>query len=156
MRKAKESKEDAEKRLKESGAPARALLALLEEFRSSVLLAEKIGVNRSVIYMWKRNGKVSMRGATLLAEKLGRTKEEFRPDLKPEDWARDFPGPVPGQPAANATDDAKLLVSAAQKFGGTAALCAKLGITIQTFHMWKSRGKIPNRRFAGVQELAQQ
>lgn len=151
----RESTERRNARLRKSGGRGRVLLALIEEFGSSVLLAEKIGVSSSVVGAWVSLGKISMRGANLLAEKLNRPREEFRPDLSAEDWDRAFPGPVPGKPAANDTDDAKLLVSLAQQSGGVPALCKKLDISISIFHNWKSRGKIPTRKRESVRALAQ-
>lgn len=152
----RETREERDQRLTAGGDRGKALLSLINDFGSSVLIAEKIGVSSSMVGAWISSGKISMRGATILAEKLGRTREEFRPDLTAEDWLRAFPGPIPGQPAISETDDAKLLVSVAEKFGGTAALCQALNITIPTFHCWKTRGKIPTRRMAAVKELAEQ
>lgn len=150
----KETQDQRNQRLQDSGACGQAILALIKEFGSSIVVAEKIGVTGSTFSMWASKGKISMRGATLLAEALGRRREEFRPDLSAEQWNRAFPGPAPGKPAEQSSDDAKLLASAAEKFGGTVALCASLGVTIQLYHCWKTRGKIPARRLAEVKELA--
>lgn len=150
----RETLEDRNTRLTNSGDRGRALLALLTEFGSSVLLAEKIGVGSSVVGAWVGAGKVSMRGAELIAEKLVRCRGEFRPDLSEQDWERAYPGRVPGQSATNETEDAKLLMSLSSQFGGVASLCAELGISIGNFHNWKSRGKIPTRKRESVRSLA--
>lgn len=150
----RESQEQRNARLKKSGDCGRALLAVIQEFGSSVLLAEKIGVKNSVIGMWVRLGKISMRGAMLLAEATGREKEEFRPDLGEKDWQRKFPGPVPGQAAANDSEDGKLLAALAHDYGGVPSLCKELGVSISIFHNWKSRGKIPVRRREAIRALA--
>lgn len=150
----RETKEERTRRLMLTPQGA-ALANLLTEFGSSVLLAEKIGVTSSVVAAWINLGKISMRGASLLTDKLGRPVESFRPDLTEADWRRAFPGPVPGVPAINRTDDAKLLAKLAYQFGGVTALCRKLDISSTMFHNWKSRGKIPSRRLEQIKELAE-
>lgn len=131
----------------------RVLLSVINEFGSSVLVAEKIGLRSSVVGMWVQKEKISMRGARLLASVTGREKEEFRPDLTSKDWERRYPGPIPGEPSVNEAEDVKLLVSAASNSGGVSALCEKLGIPVGIFHNWKSRGKIPARRREEVRAL---
>ncbi|MNP00713.1 hypothetical protein D3C76_925080 [compost metagenome] len=150
----RESLQERNNRLKASGDCGRVLLSVIEEHGSSVLVAEKIGVKSSVVGMWVRLGKISMRGAKLLAEKTGREKEEFRPDLKAKDWERKYPGPTPGQPAVIDSEDAQLLANLAHDRGGVPALCSELDISISIYHNWKSRGKIPARRREAVRALA--
>ena len=142
----RETVQQRNSRLAQSGDCGRVLLSVINEFGSYVLLAKKIGVSNTVISTWAHHGKISMRGARLLAEATGREKEEFRPDLSSKDWERKFPGPIPGQAAVNETEDAQLLAALAHDFGGVPALCKKLDISISIFHNWKSRGKIPARR----------
>lgn len=150
----RESIQQRNSRLAQSGDCGRALLSVINEFGSSVLVAEKIGFQGTVVSTWVQHGKISMRGAVALAEATGREKEEFRPDLSAKDWQRRFPGPVPGQPAVIDSEDAQLLASLANDLGGVPILCKKLGISISIYHNWKSRGKIPARRREEVRELA--
>jgi hypothetical protein len=86
---------------------------------------------------------MSRRAAVTLAKKTGRMKEEFRPDLTAEEWARNFTGPVPGIPPVATTDDAKLLVRLAEQFGSVKDLCAAAFISVGAYHTYKSRGRIP-------------
>lgn len=141
----RESLQDRNERLRNSGDCGRVLLSVIEEFGSCVLVAEKIGLRSSVVGMWVQKEKISMRGARLLAEATGREKEEFRPDLSSKDWERRYPGPIPGQSSVGSTEDAMLLAALANRIG-VSTLCTKLGIPVGIFHNWKSRGKIPARR----------
>lgn len=150
----RESLQDRNERLKNSGDCGRALLSVIEEFGSSVLVAEKIGVNSTVVSTWVQHEKISMRGARLLAEATGRKKEEFRPDLSAKDWERRFPGPVPGKAVVSGSEDARLLADLAHDLGGVAAFCKKLDISVSIFHNWKSRGKIPARRREAIRLMA--
>ncbi len=149
----RESLQDRNERLRKSGDCGRVLLSVIEEFGSSVLVAEKIGVNSTVVSTWVQHEKISMRGAKLLAEATGREKEEFRPDLSAKDWERKFPGPVPGQASANDSEDAKLLADIAHDMGGVTSVCKALDISASIYHNWKSRGKIPARRREQVKAL---
>ncbi len=150
----RESIQQRNSRLAQAGDCGRALLSVINEFGSSVLVAEKIGVNSTVVSTWVQHEKISMRGAKLLAEATGREKEEFRPDLSSKDWERKFPGPIPGQPAVIDSEDAQLLADLAHDLGGVPVLCKKLDISISIFHNWKSRGKIPARQREAVKALA--
>jgi DNA-binding transcriptional regulator YdaS (Cro superfamily) len=150
----RESLQQRNARLAQSGDCGRALLSVIQEFGSSVLLAEKIGVASTVISTWVQLEKISMRGARLLAEATGREKEEFRPDLSAKDWERKFPGPVPGQDSIKDSEDARLLADLAKKFGGVPRLCGVLGVSVSIYHNWKSRGKIPVRRRETIRALA--
>lgn len=149
----RETIQQRDARLARSSDCGRALLSVIREFGSSVLVAEKIGVNSTVVSTWVQHEKISMRGARLLADATGREKEEFRPDLSAKDWERKFPGPIPGKEVVSGTEDAKLLADLSHDFGSVTALCKKLDISVSIFHNWKSRGKIPARRREAVRAL---
>ena len=149
----RESLQDRNKRLKRT-AQGKVIIALLAEYGSSVALAKAAGVNPDSVARWIAEGKISMRGATSLAEATGRDRKEFRPDLSDADWPTAFPGPVPGAPPKNWTKDAKLLIKAAKKNGPVSALCESLGISVGNFHTWKTRGKIPAAHRAAIEALA--
>lgn len=121
----------------------RALASLIEEYGSAAALGRAVGVCQPAAALWVKKGCISRRAAVTLAEKTGRMKEEFRPDLTAEEWARDFAGPVPGMPPVAATDDAKLLVKLAKQFGSVSDLCAAAFCSVSDYHTWKSRGRIP-------------
>ena len=121
----------------------RALASLIAEYGSNAELARATGFRRDAVGMWVQRGYISRRAAYTLEEVTGRMKEEFRPDLTAEEWAREFAGPVPGQPPVVTTQDAKLLVQLATQFGSVKALCAAAFITVSDYHTYKSRGRIP-------------
>lgn len=121
----------------------RALASLITEYGSNAELARATGFRPAAVGMWVQRGYMSRRAAYTLAEVTGRMKEEFRPDLTAEEWARDFAGPVPGTPPVAATQDAKLLVSLAEQFGSVKDLCAAAFCSVSDFHTWKTRGRIP-------------
>lgn len=121
----------------------RALASVIAEFGSNASLARATGFRPAAVGMWVQRGYMSRRAAYTLAEATGREKEEFRPDLSSEEWARDFAGPVPGSPPVAATQDAKLLVNLAKQFGSVKGLCAAAFISVSDYHTYKSRGRIP-------------
>lgn len=120
-----------------------ALLSLLDEYGSPAELGRAVNEDRTVIIMWVNRGWISIRGAINIADRTGRMKEEFRPDLCGAEWERRFPGPVPGQETVVDTEDGRLLMRLAEQFGSVSHLCAAAGITVATYHQWKSRGRIP-------------
>lgn len=150
----KETSEQRNQRLADSGPLGRVLLDLINEYGSISLMAEKTGITKSAAWRWAEKGKISMRGATTLAEKLGRKREEFRPDLTAEQWNSAFRGPVPGQAKKEHSGDIKILLSTAYKFGGTKKFCAEIGASITNYHCWKTRGKVPPQWMEKVKELA--
>lgn len=121
----------------------RALASVIAEFGSNAELARATGFRPAAVGMWIQRGYMSRRAAYTLAEATGREKEEFRPDLTAEEWAREFAGPVPGEPPLVTTQDAKLLVSLAKQFGSVKALCEAAFINVSDYHTYKSRGRIP-------------
>jgi hypothetical protein len=121
----------------------RALASVIEEFGSNAELGRVTGFRPAAVGMWVQRGYMSRRAAYTLAEVTGREKEEFRPDLTAEEWARDFAGPVPGEPPVAQTQDAKLLVNLARQFGSVKALCSAAFISVSDYHTYKSRGRIP-------------
>lgn len=121
----------------------RVLASLIEEYGSAAALGRAVGVCQPAAALWVKKGYMSRRAACTLAEITGRMKEEFRPDLTAEEWARDFEGPVPGRPPVATTKDAKLLISLAKQFGSVKALCAAAFISVGDYHTYKTRGRIP-------------
>jgi len=121
----------------------RALASLIDEYGSNAELARATGFRPAAVGMWVQRGYISRRAAYTLAEVTGREKEEFRPDLTAEEWAREFAGPVPGQPPIATTQDSKLLISLAKQFGSVKDLCAAAFISVSDYHTYKSRGRIP-------------
>lgn len=121
----------------------RVLASLIDEYGSAAALGRAVGVCQPAAALWVKRGYMSRRAACALAEITGREKEEFRPDLTAEEWARGFAGPVPGMPPVALTNDAKLLVSLASQFGSVKDLCAAAFCSVSDFHTWKTRGRIP-------------
>lgn len=121
----------------------RALASLIAEYGSNAELARATGFKPTAVAMWVQRGYMSRRAAYTLAEVTGREKEEFRPDLSEVEWAREFAGPVPGQPPVISTQDGKLLVSLAKQFGSVKALCEAAYCSVSDYHTWKTRGRIP-------------
>lgn len=121
----------------------RALASLIAEYGTSANLAKATGFGTAAVGMWIQRGYISRRAAYTLAEVTGRMKEEFRPDLTADEWAKEFPGPVPGEPPVAKSKDAKLLVKLAKQFGSVRALCDAAFITVGDYHTYKSRGRIP-------------
>lgn len=121
----------------------RALQSLIDEYGSNAALARATGFSSGAVAMWVQRGYMSRRAAYTLAEVTGRMKEEFRPDLTAEEWAKDFAGPVPGEKPEPTTQDAKLLVQLAKQYGSVKALCAAAFITVGDYHTYKTRGRIP-------------
>lgn len=121
----------------------RALASVIAEYGGNAALARATGFRRDAVGMWVQRGYMSRRAAYTLAEVTGREKEEFRPDLTAEEWAKDFAGPVPGEKPEPTTQDAKLLVQLAKQYGSVKALCAAAFITVGDYHTYKTRGRIP-------------
>lgn len=121
----------------------RALASLIAEYGTAAELARATGFRATAVAMWVQRGYMSRRAAYTLAEVTGREKEEFRPDLTAEEWAKDFAGPVPGEKPEVITQDAKLLVQLAKQYGSVKALCAAAFITVGDYHTYKTRGRIP-------------
>lgn len=121
----------------------RVLASLIAEYGSAAALGRVVGVCQPAAALWVKRGYMSRRAAFTLAEITGREKEEFRPDLTAEEWAREFPGPNPGVKPVAITDDAKLLVNLAEQFGSVKDLCAAAFISVSDYHTYKSRGRIP-------------
>lgn len=141
-RQAGETREQRDKRLNETDR-GRALLSVINEFGGNAKLAKLLDVEPARVGQWVWRGFISMRFAEVLAEKTGRERSEFRPDLSDADWERAFAGPVPGQKPKHTSADSQLLIELAEKHGSVAKLCEKAYITVGDYHTWKSRGRIP-------------
>lgn len=120
----------------------RVLASLIEEYGSNAALGRATGFSAGAVAMWVQRGYVSKRAAIRLADKTGRMKEEFRPDLSDAEWDQEFPGPNPGIKPSNHTQDGVLLVRLAKQYGSVKALCEAAQCKVSDYHTWKSRGKI--------------
>ncbi|WP_288080658.1 hypothetical protein [Pseudomonas sp.] len=121
-----------------------ALLELIRQHGTSGLAAI-LGADSSAIGLWVYRGQVSRRGAELIEEKLGISKAKMRPDLKADDWECPGPGPQIGQRTKHDGADQILLIDLAAHFGSVALLCEKLGVSVGTYHNWKSRNRIATK-----------
>lgn len=120
----------------------RVLASLIEEYGSNAALGRATGFSAGAVAMWVQRGYVSKRAAIRLADKTGRMKEEFRPDLSDAEWDQEFPGPNPGIKPSTHTKDGVLLVRLAKQYGSVKALCDAAQCKVSDYHTWKSRGKI--------------
>lgn len=122
----------------------RALLSLLIEHGNIASLAQFCSVSAEVAKSWIERGFISTRGAEKIAERTGRMREEFRPDLTAAQWEKPR-GPDFGVSSKDQewSGDSKLLVDTARLHGGTTKFCRKAGISVGNFHTWKSRNRIP-------------
>lgn len=120
----------------------RVLASLIEEYGSNAALGRATGFSAGAVAMWVQRGYVSKRAAIRLADKTGRMKEEFRPDLSDAEWDQEFPGPNPGIKPSTHTQDGMLLVKLAKQYGSVKALCEAAQCKVSDYHTWKSRGKI--------------
>lgn len=120
----------------------RVLASLIAEYGSNAALGRATEFSAGAVAMWVQRGYMSKRAAIRLAEKTGRMKEEFRPDLSEAEWDQEFPGPNPGVKPSVTTQDGKLLVSLAKQFGSVKALCQAASISVSDYHTYKSRGRI--------------
>lgn len=133
----------------------RALASVIAEFGSSAALARATGFRPAAVGMWVQRGYMSRRAAVRLADKTGRMKEEFRPDLCEAEWDQEFPGPNPGIKPSATTQDAKLLVKLAEQFGSVKELCTAAFISVSDYHTYKSRGRIPAIKLPTLMALQQ-
>lgn len=126
-----------------STKPGRALKTLLDKHGGTLALASSLGIYDSTVQKWAEKGKVSKRGARLVESVLGVKKEKMRPDLTEKDWLAGEPGKGIMEEFIPKTDDSRLLIGLADKFGSVKELCAAAFCTPGDYHTWKSRGRIP-------------
>lgn len=120
-----------------------ALLAMVERHGTPAKFAEAIGVNPQWVRQWIYDGRISKAACADIAEAIGVTKEDLRPDLPASAWAVKVVTPKPDRQPVARTEDAKLLVRLAEQHGSVKDLCAKAFCTVGDYHTWKARGRIP-------------
>lgn len=153
MQKTQQMEQRTRDRLSESDT-GQALLALIDSHSGSPAeLARALGVTGNVMGQWIRQAKASKRGALLAEEKIGVAKELIRPDVPAHAWTMKMPGPVPGKAFRAKTEDARLLVRLAKKYGSAKAVCEAAGIQGNQYRNWKSRGRIPSAYIARMVAL---
>ena len=120
----------------------RVLLALVESNGSPANLAAKLKVDPQSVRHWLYVGSIPKSAAIKAAAILKCKAQDLRPDLAADAWKiKVVKKPVREMIAR--TEDAKLLVSLADKFGSVKDLCAAAFCTPGEFHTWKTRGRIP-------------
>lgn len=120
----------------------RVLLSLVESHGTPAMLAAKLKVDPQSVRHWLYVGSIPKGSVVSAAKVLKMKPQALRPDLPADTWkAKEVEKPA-REPVAR-TDDAKLLVSLAKKFGGTKELCQAAMCTSAEFHTWKTRGRIP-------------
>lgn len=135
----------------------RALLSLLVQYGSADEVGRMCHVSGDVVRNWIKRGYISARGAMRIEQKTGRMKEEFRPDLSAEDWLNKEPGlDFDSRKSLDEWEgeDSKTLLEAAIRHGGTRKFCRKAGISVNNFHTWKSRNRIPAIKLPIILALA--
>lgn len=121
----------------------RVLLRLVETHGSPADLARKLGVDPQSVRSWIYVGAIPKTSAMRAAKILKVRAKDLRPDLPASEWVvkKAVEKPV-RQPVAR-SDDARLLLTLAEKYGSVKALCAAAFCTPGDFHTWKTRGRIP-------------
>jgi DNA-binding transcriptional regulator YdaS (Cro superfamily) len=120
----------------------RVLLNLIESHGSPSMLAARLKVDPQSVRHWLYVGSIPKSAAIAAAPILKVKREDLRPDLPADAWKPKVVEKPVREPIAR-TEDAKLLVSLADKFGGVKELCAAAMCTSAEFHTWKTRGRIP-------------
>lgn len=120
-----------------------ALLNLLDKHGTPSDLAKKLKVDPQAVRQWIYAGAIP-KGAAIAAAKALKVKAAtLRPDLPASAWEVKAEEEKPARKPVARTDDARLLVALAEKFGTVKDLCAKAHCTVSEFHTWKTRGRIP-------------
>lgn len=106
-------------------------------------LASKLGVDPQSVRNWIYMGAIPKVWAIKAAEVFGGSPQDLRPDLAPDAWVIKEVKPKPARQPVARSDDARLLLTLAEKYGSVKALCAAAFCTPGDFHTWKTRGRIP-------------
>lgn len=121
-----------------------ALLALIERVDGTPAgLARKLGVDPQSVRQWIYAGAVPKGMAVQVAKALKMKPTQVRPDLPASTWAVKVEVEKPVREPIARTEDAKLLVALANKFGGVKELCEAAFCSVGDYHTWKTRGRIP-------------
>lgn len=121
----------------------RVLLNLVETHGSPADLARKLGVDAQAVRSWIYNGFIPQSAAIRAAKILKVRPHDLRPDLPGSAWVVKVVQTKPARQPVARSDDARLLLSLAEKYGSVKALCAAAFCTPGDFHTWKTRGRIP-------------
>jgi len=106
-------------------------------------LARKLGVDPQAVRSWIYVGAIPKSAAIRAAKILKVKPQDLRPDLTPDAWIIKEVEPKPARQPVARSDDARLLLTLAEKYGSVKALCAAAFCTPGDYHTWKTRGRIP-------------
>lgn len=120
-----------------------ALLGLLEKHGTPSDLAKKLDVDAQAVRQWVYAGAIPKGAAIKAASVLKIKAAALRPDLPASAWEVKAEEEKPARKPVARTEDARLLVALADKFGTVKDLCAAAHCTVSEFHTWKTRGRIP-------------
>lgn len=121
----------------------RVLLNLVETHGSPADLARKLGVDPQAVRSWIYVGAIPKSAAIRAAKILKVKPQDLRPDLPASAWVVKKAIEKPARQPVARSDDARLLLTLAEKYGSVKALCAAAFCTPGDFHTWKTRGRIP-------------
>lgn len=120
-----------------------ALLELVNDHGSPADLARKLGVDPQAVRSWIYVGAIP-KSAAIRAAKIIKVKpQDLRPDLPASAWVVKKAVEKPARQPVARSDDARLLLTLADKYGSVKALCAAAFCTPGDYHTWKTRGRIP-------------
>ena len=120
-----------------------ALLELVNDHGSPADLARKLGVDPQSVRSWIYVGAIPKSAAIRAARILRVKPQDLRPDLPASAWVVKKSVEKPSRQPVARSDDARLLLALADKYGSVKALCAAAFCTPGDFHTWKTRGRIP-------------
>ena len=120
-----------------------ALLELVNDHGSPADLARKLGVDPQAVRSWIYVGAIPKSAAIRAAKILKVKPQDLRPDLPASAWVVKKAVEKPARQPVARSDDARLLLTLAEKYGSVKALCAAAFCTPGDFHTWKTRGRIP-------------
>ncbi len=106
-------------------------------------LARKLGVDPQAVRSWVYVGAIPKSAAIRAAKILKVKPQDLRPDLPASAWVVKKAIEKPARQPVARSDDARLLLTLAEKYGSVKALCAAADVTPGDFHTWKTRGRIP-------------
>lgn len=106
-------------------------------------LARKLGVDPQAVRSWIYVGAIPKSAAIRAAKILKVKPQDLRPDLPASAWVVKKAVEKPERQPVARSEDARLLLALAEKYGSVKALCAAAFCTPGDFHTWKTRGRIP-------------
>jgi len=95
------------------------------------------------VRQWVYAGAIPKGAAIAAAKTLKIKPSALRPDLPKSAWEVKVEQAKPARQPVARTEDAKLLVVLAEKYGTVKELCARAHCTVTEYHTWKTRGRIP-------------